>query len=132
MRFLKTQFFIGAFVLLAYIGVGIFGLFQFSHMSEAPMTNCPYAENGFSVCANGLDHINDWHQFSNATFPSLLISFLIFGAIWLFFSKQNFLNQQYLYRWKYYLYDKKLHDSPNKIIEWLSLFENSPSFLPKT
>jgi len=135
MRFLKTQFFIGAFVLLAYIGIGIFGLFQFGHMSEAPMANCPYAENGFSVCANGLDHINDWRQFSNTTFSSLLIFSLliILGIIIYFFGHKNFLNQkQYFYKWKYYLYNKKLHDSPNKIIEWLSLFENSPSFLPKT
>ncbi|MEK7572534.1 MAG: hypothetical protein AAB493_01620 [Patescibacteria group bacterium] len=121
---------IGISVLLAYIGIGVFGLFKLNHMTEVPMTNCPYAENGFSVCKDNFDHINSWHQFSNAIFPSVLsFSLLAFGMILYFFDKQNFLNQkQYFYKWKYYLDNKKLYSFFDKIIKWLSLFENSPSF----
>ena len=121
---------IGVCVLLAYMGIGIFGLFEFSHANEMPMENCPYAQNGYSLCENSFDHINNWRQFSNTTFSALFIlSLLILGIILYFYNKRNFLKQnQYFYRWKYRLYDKKLNNYDNKIIKWLSLFENSPSF----
>ncbi|KKP86013.1 hypothetical protein A3B84_01555 [Candidatus Nomurabacteria bacterium RIFCSPHIGHO2_02_FULL_35_13] len=129
MKLHNTKLFFSFFILFAFISVGIFGLLQLSHMSETPMTNCPYAENGFSVCDNNFDHINDWRQFSNIIFPSLFIfSFLILGIILYFFNKQNFLNQeQYFFKYRYYLDNKKLHTFSDKITRWLSLFENSPS-----
>ena len=125
----NIKLFIGVSVLLAYISIGLFGLIQFNHMSKTPMVNCPYAQNSSSICENTLDHISKWQQFSNVTFPSLLIlSLLVLGIILYFYNKQNFLKQnQYFYRWKYYLYDKNLDTYDNKIIKWLSLFENSPS-----
>lgn len=130
----KIKLFLGSFVLLAYMGTGIFGLFQFNHMAETPMVNCPYTQNGSSICENGFNHINDWRQFSNITFSSLFIfSLLILTIILYFFSKENFLNQkQYFYKWKYYLNNKKLYACPNRIIKWLSLLENSPSLSYKT
>jgi len=130
MSLFNTKLFIGLFILLAYISIGVFGLFQSSHISETPMMNCPYAENGFSVCENGLNHVNNWRQFSNTIFPSLFIFLiLILGIVLYYFSKQNFLNlKQYFYKWKYFLDNKVLYKSPNKIIKWLSLLENSPSF----
>ena len=70
----KTQLFIGILILLAYVGIGVFGLFKFNHMTETTMINCPYSESGFSVCENNFDHINTWSQFSNVIFPSLLLS----------------------------------------------------------
>ncbi|MFA5932262.1 MAG: hypothetical protein WC793_02695 [Candidatus Paceibacterota bacterium] len=130
MNFRKTKLFIGLFILLAYIGIGVFGLFKFNHMNSTPMANCPYALNGSSVCDNSIDHINDWHQFSNVVFPSLfLLSFLALGIFLYFFSKENFLNQkQYFYKWRYYLDNKKFYSYQNRIIGWLSLLENSPAF----
>ncbi len=129
MNLLKVKSFLGVFVLLAYISIAVFGLVKLDHMSETPIMNCPYAQNSFSLCENGFDHINNWQQFSNTIFASLFIfSFLILGTILYFFGKQNFLNErQYLYKWKYYLYNKKLNTYSNRIIKWLSLFENSPS-----
>lgn len=126
----NIKLFIGVAVLLVYISIGVFGLFKLDHMSETPMVNCPYAENGYALCDNSLDHINNWQQFSNVTFSSLFIfSLLMLGIILYFFSKQNFLNQkQYFYKWKYYLYKRKLYTFPNRIIKWLSLLENSPTF----
>lgn len=126
----NTKLFIGLLILLAYIGIGVFGLLKFNHMTPTPMTNCPYAQNGSSVCENSLNHINDWRQFSNVISPSLFVfSFLILGIVLYFIGKQNFLNQKhYFYKWKYYLDNKQLYSSPNKVIKWLSLLENSPAF----
>lgn len=126
----KTKFLLGILVLFAYISIGVFGLLRFSHMSSAPMVNCPYSENNFSVCDSSFNHINNWQQFSNVSFSSLSIYlFLIFGLVLYFLNKHNFLKQkQYFYKWKYYLYDKKLDIYPDKLTKWLSLFENSPSF----
>lgn len=130
MNLYHKKLFFGIFILLAYISIGVFGLFQASHISETPMINCPYADNGSSLCVNSLNHINNWRQFSNIIFPSLLIfSFLILGIVLYFLGKQNFLIQRlYFYKWKYYLESKKLNTYLNKIIKWLSLLENSPSF----
>ncbi|PIP69012.1 hypothetical protein COW91_01705 [Candidatus Nomurabacteria bacterium CG22_combo_CG10-13_8_21_14_all_32_8] len=126
----NKKFLISIFILLAYIGVGIFGLFEFNHMFETSIVNCPYTQNGSSICENILDHINDWHQFSNITFSTFFIfSFLILGIILYFFNEQNSSNQKrYFYRWKYPLDNKKLYTFQQGIINWLSLLENSPSF----
>ena len=129
----RVKLFAGIFVLLAYISIGVFGLFKLDHATEMPMANCHYAQNSFSVCQNSLSHINNWQQFSNTIFPSLFIFLLLTLALILYFyGKQNFLNQKlYFYKWKYYLNNKKLYTYRNKIIKWLSLFENSPSLLYK-
>lgn len=133
MKLYNAKLFSSAFVLLVYISIGVFGLLKFNHTYEMPMVNCPYAENGFYVCDNSLDHINNWRQFSRVTFVSLFtLSLLLFGIILYFLNQKNFLNQeQYFYKWKYCLYNKKLYTYPNKIIKWLSLFENSPALLYK-
>ena len=119
-------------LIFSFVGIAVFGLLQFSHAShtpEAPMINCPYAENGYSICQSSLEHIKNWRQFSNVIIPSLSIfSLLVLGIVLYFFSKQNLLNQNlYLYKWKYYLNDQKLYTYKERIIKWLSLFENSPS-----
>lgn len=126
----KIKLFIGVSVLLAYVSICVFGLLKFSHTSEMPMPICPYTQNGSALCQNSLDHINNWQQFSNTTFSLLFIfSIIIFGITLRFINQRNFLNlKQYFYKWKYYLYNKKLSKYPNKVIKWLSLFENSPSF----
>ncbi|KKQ87055.1 MAG: hypothetical protein UT09_C0021G0011 [Parcubacteria group bacterium GW2011_GWF2_38_8] len=129
MKLDDAKLFIGILILVAYISIGIFGLFKFNHITETPMVNCPYAQNGSSICENSFNHINNWRQFSNTTFSSLLIfSFMILGIILYFFGKQDFLNQKkHFYRWKYYLDNKKLYSYSDTITKWLSLFENSPS-----
>lgn len=129
----NAKLFLGFFIFAAYISIGVFGLSRFSHTYEMPMVNCPYAENGLSVCDDSFDHINNWQRFSSVIFPSLFIfSLLILGIVLHFFTDRDFLNQKhYFYKWKYHLYNKKLYTCPNRIIKWLSLFENSPSLLRK-
>ena len=130
----KAQFLIGIFIFLAYIGMGVFGLFQFDHITGTPMPNCPYAENGSAICKDSLSHINNWQQFANITFsPLFTLSLIILGIILSVLNKQNFLNQKWrLYKWKYYLYKKELYSYSQEIIKWLSLFENSPSLSYRT
>ncbi|OGI84882.1 hypothetical protein A3G98_01240 [Candidatus Nomurabacteria bacterium RIFCSPLOWO2_12_FULL_37_8] len=121
----------GISLLLAFVSIGVFGLLQFNHSShsaETPMVNCPYAQNSFSLCESNFGHINNWRQFLNVIFPTLLVfSILLFAVLYIF--DQKFFNQEkHSYRWKYYLDNKKLYSYPQEIIKWLSLFENSPSF----
>ena len=96
---------IGAFVLMAFIGVGVFGLFPLGHAAhgaEAPMVDCPYTEGGSSLCENTLDHIAGWQQFSNITYPSLFI-LLVLAAVLYFVGKPDPLDQrQILSRRQYY------------------------------
>ncbi len=133
MNLVNKKLFIGVFILLAYIGIGVFGLFHFSNMSEMSMTNCPYSENGFAVCDNSLEHINNWQQFSNVVVPSLfIISFLLLGFALYFFYTQTVPQEELLilnrFRSRFRFADIILKTSQRSIIRWLSLFENSPSF----
>ena len=84
MSILKNNLIIGAFILVAFVGLGVFGLFSLGHADhgiEAPMVDCPYTENGSSFCENTLDHIAGWQQFSNVTLTSLFILYLFVSGI---------------------------------------------------
>jgi len=121
---LRNLKFIGILILLAYLGIGVFGLFPFSHASQMHTTNCPYALGSSSVCQNNIEHIDHWLKFSNTTFKSQFVfSFLILGIILYLFNAGSFLDP------KRYFYVRKrdtTYTSLEKIIKWLSLFENSP------
>ena len=128
----NKQLVIGVLILFAFVGIGVFGLMQSSHVNHSgysPMTNCPYAEGGFSICENTLAHINKWRQFSMAVFPSLLILSLLSGLFLYFLQTKSFfeLKPSFFDNWKQYLDNKKLYNHPDEIKKWLSLFENSPS-----
>lgn len=120
--------FIAVFILVAYISISIFGLFQFSHRSEMAMTDCPYAQGGFSVCDSNLEHINHWHQFSNIPLSKFIFLLLIFGVTLLFLGSKDIFNTHF-YKWKYYLNTKR-STYLEIITKWLSLFEHSPPVLP--
>lgn len=131
MNLVNKKLFIGAFILLAYIGIGVFGLFNFTHSVEMPMVNCPYVDGGSSVCDNSLAHINNWQQFSNVIVPAFfLLTFLVLGiALYFLFTRNFFKNLLRLsYVWRFYIKKKISHISLRKITRYLSLFENSPSF----
>lgn len=125
----NTKLFIGGILLLAYMSIGVFGLFQLNHTNEVPMNDCPYALNTYSICKDTLDHINNWRTFSNAVFPALFIlSVILFTVALYFFDRNKFLKQnlRLFYQWAYDLDDKFFQIYRRKIIYWLSLFENSP------
>lgn len=118
---------LGVVIFLAYLSVSIFGLIQFSHLSEAPMPHCPYTQNNSALCMNSFDHVNNWRQFSNVPFLSLWLFLLLgLGLILYFFNRLDFSKQK-VQQWKYYLDNKKLFTPLYKITSWLSLLENSPS-----
>lgn len=127
----NTKLFLGVFILLSYISIGIFGLFDFNHMIEISMVDCPYTQNSYSLCENSLDHINNWRQFSNVIFSSPAISLIIFVIILYFFDHTFFDREKHFYKWKYYLHNRQIYTYQQEILRWLSLFENSPSFLRK-
>lgn len=123
------KLFIGISVLLAFVSIAVFGLLGSRHTTEMPMENCPYTQNNYSICQNNIDHISKWQQFFNVTLASaaLLLS-LVAGFFISILNKHAVIDKgRYFYKWKYFLDNKKLYSSPNKIIKWLALFENSPS-----
>ena len=131
----NQNLFIGVFIFIAFMGIGVFGLLPFTHSPhgvDMPMVDCPYADGGYSLCESTLEHVKNWQQFSNVIFPSLFILFLIFGIVWYYFNSNLITEAKYFYRRKYYLNDEKLYSYQEKITKWLSLFENSPSFALKT
>ena len=124
----NKKFIIGVLVLVAFVGIGVFGLLPVSHanhIGETPMVNCPYNSGSYSLCDNSFTHINNWKQFSNFIIPSLLVLFLTFALVW-YFTKNFFVQEKYFYRYKYYLNNKDFFSYREAIINWLSLFENSP------
>lgn len=132
MSFNRTKLLFSVVILSTYLMVGVLGLFALAHMSEMPMANCPYAFDSFSLCQNNLDHINNWHQFSNFVFPDLsVLVFLTLGIILYFINTKDLFNSliKSFFQWKYYL-DNRVSSFYRRIVaKWLSLFENSPSFL---
>jgi len=121
----KLKSLTGVFIVLAFVSISVFGLFQFNHGAEMAMTDCPYELGSFSVCDSNLEHISHWQKFSNTTFVSFFIlALLILGIILYFLSTQDFFDIHF-YKWKFYL-NKKTFSYSEKIIKWLSLFENSP------
>ena len=105
LRKIKLSF--GFFVLFAYVSMGVLGLFKFNHTMETFMPDCPYAQSGYALCTNHLDHINAWQQFSNVIMsPLALFSLLALGVVLYFLNKQHLLkHKKYFYRWEYYLKD---------------------------
>ncbi|OHA28474.1 MAG: hypothetical protein A3C08_01760 [Candidatus Taylorbacteria bacterium RIFCSPHIGHO2_02_FULL_47_18] len=133
MNMRNAKLLIGLLVLFAYVSMGVFGLFESDHTAALPMDNCPYSSNGFSVCANGLDHINKWQQFSN-TPPTKLFTFLLFavGIVLYVLGRNNHTNRKPIFdAWRFYIKKEQSNIYLDKITHWLSLFENSPSFYRK-
>ena len=130
MNFRNNNLIIGVFVLMAFLSMAVFGLLQFSHVmhsKEAPMVNCPYQENSYSICNNVLEHISTWQKFVNVISSSLFVLFALFFILYFFSSYDFWKQKQKFFFWRYYLYHKS-NPSTGELIKWLSLFENSPSF----
>jgi len=130
MNLQSVKLFSGILILLLYISIGVFGLFQFGHTTNIPMENCPFTEGNFSACNNTTEHINNWQQFSNVVVPAFFVfTFFIFNIALYFLYTQKISHYilSLLYKYKYSLKKKFLQTSLQKIARYLSLFENSPS-----
>ena len=121
----SRKLFIGLLILTAFVGVGVFGLLNFDHLSGAPMPDCPYTQNSFSLCENSLNHIAGWQKFSSIILPLIFVLLILAGVFYslgqnLFDTVQNFYRRRDS--------DAKKYFYTGTILKWLSLFENSPSF----
>lgn len=118
-----VSFLLRLVLLLGFAGMAVFGLLQFSHAGEMPMINCPYAEGGFALCDNGLNHISNWQQFLNVIFPVVLALVLALG---LAVAVKDFLNpEKYFYRYR--SEPQPVFAYSQYLTKWLALHENSPS-----
>ena len=115
---------IGLLILTAFVGIGVFGLAAGSHLPGTPMPDCPYAPGGFALCADTLQHIANWQEFSSIVVPFVFVLLVLAGAT--YFLNQNLLNpEQRSYRRKNL--DAEKYFYTGTILKWLSLLENSPS-----
>lgn len=122
-------------VLIAFLSLSFLGLSMHetkpSSTTMAQSSGCPYMVGGYSLCStNILDHISAWQGATRGilsetfSITTLLIIFAfafsiiagLLASILPFFFYERLKG--------YFIYKKQLA----KILSWLSLLENSPSF----
>lgn len=132
-------------LLIGFIAINIFNFGFMSHSKNHTTSNCIASVIDRVICPQigfdtALHHIDAYQSFSKALIlPSisayLLLIIVLFGI--------NFIFSKYLSRKKFLIpllqhilhreYEQELNlHRPRKITAWLSLFENSPSFLQAT
>lgn len=130
---------IAIFVFIAFMSMFVFGITSITNMNmdQNANNNCPIALGGDSTCPPGLlettiHHLSIYQSFFNIFISEnvfLLASLIIFLAFLYLFNKRLIFEFNIL-DFSRCLYPKKKFRSfkSRKIIKWLSLFENSPSF----
>ncbi|MCR4334166.1 MAG: hypothetical protein NUV47_00305 [Patescibacteria group bacterium] len=114
------KYFISLLFLISFIGVAVFGFALMTHWSDGRMSvDCPLSTMGKSLCTQ----IFTYNTFFNTLINVNIIIFAISIPTFVFFV---FLISIY----SSFLYSSPFVSSYNrKITRWLSLFENSPSYL---
>lgn len=120
-----AKLFIGGFLLLIYISIATFGLYQLGHSAEMSKGECPYMQNSYALCNNSFGYINGWQQFSNVVINPIFILAILVVSSYLYIIKKLPIN---FYKRRLFVSNKKTYLYFHKIIRWLSLFENSPQF----
>ena len=133
------KYFITLILIASFVGIAIFGFTLFAHGMEGSDNNCITSPIDGTSCptsivAMTLHHISSLQTLLTSVTPSfssllLLLAFLLLISVSIFLSYKNLLFP------KLELLRKRLRDlatnlsySKQKIISWLSLFENSPAF----
>ena len=126
-------------LLISFVGIAIFGFTLFAHGMDSSDSNCITSPIDGTVCptsiaAMTLHHISSLQTLLTSVTPSisnwlLLLAFILLISVSVFLLYKNLLFP------KLELLRKRLRDletnlsySQQKIISWLSLFENSPAF----
>ena len=126
-------------LLISFVGIAIFGFTLFAHGMEGSDNNCVTSPIDGTSCptsivAMTLHHISAIQTLLTSVTPSisnllLLLAFMLLVSVSVFLSYKNLLSP------KLALLRERLRDlatnfsySKQKIISWLSLFENSPAF----
>ena len=126
-------------LLISFVGIAIFGFTLFAHGMDSSDSNCITSPIDGTSCptsiaAMTLHHISALQTLLTSVTPSisnllLLLAFMLLILVSVFLSHKNILFP------KLDLLRERLRDlatnfsySKQKIISWLSLFENSPAF----
>ncbi|MFZ3011422.1 MAG: hypothetical protein WA060_00250 [Minisyncoccia bacterium] len=126
-------------LIVSFVGIAFFGFTVFAHGMNSSDNNCVTSPIDGTVCptsivAMTLHHISSLQTLLTSVTPSMssllmLLAFILLVSVSIFQLYKNLLFP------KLELLRKRLHDletnlsySKQKIISWLSLFENSPSF----
>lgn len=126
-------------LIISFAGIAIFGFTLFAHGMNSSDSNCITSPIDGTVCptniaAMTLHHISSLQTLLTAVTPSisnwlLLLAFMLLVSVSVFFLYKNLLFPELE------LLRERLRDlatdfsySKQKIISWLSLFENSPAF----
>jgi len=133
------KYLITLILVVSFVGIAIFGFTLFAHGMDSSDSNCITSPIDGTACptnitAMTLHHISSLQTLITSTTPSisnwlLLLAFLLLISVSIFLSYKNLLFP------KLELLRERLRDlatnlsySKQKIISWLSLFENSPAF----
>jgi hypothetical protein len=102
---MKTLYWvIGLLILISYIWIAVFGLFQVTHMSHmgTGMHHCPFMIGQQSICPmDAVHHLQMWQVFSTVVIPLfeiLLFSLCVFVVLRFWYSSPplfSFTRQQY-------------------------------------
>lgn len=124
---------------VSFMGITIFGFTFFTHGMNSSDSNCVTSPVNMATCptsitAMTLHHISSVQTFITSATPTiynwlLLLAFTLLISVSVFSSYKNLLSSKLETLWRH-LRDlaNDFSYSKQKIISWLSLFENSPAF----
>lgn len=126
---------------ITFISVAAFGFIFMMDMSMDKLGNndCPYTVIDGKICPTDIlgivsHHFSIYTSFSNIIFSTNIFEFIMLIIVsltlWLFKIRSLLNRESFLvYLTKYYIRAKHSLFKLEKIMKWLSLFENSPSSL---
>lgn len=124
-------------VLASFLTVAFFGFVAMSYGPDGRMQgDCPFSATGASLCpqnapSGAIHHLSAYQSFisvpMNSGITALIIALLIVVCVALVFSFHPFLYKS-LIRVGYFYDSPPISSRIRKIMRWLSLLENSPSF----
>ena len=125
-------------IFVSFLTVVFLSFSVMTHGSNGSMqNNCPFSAFGASLCVQDVfttifNHISAYKSFFNIpTYSYITIFFFFFAS----YCKHNFYIFIDYFLYKPLIYIRRVINSPpfiiynRKILRWLSLFENSPSYI---
>jgi len=122
------------FFLIIFLSVIFFGLSIVTHNLDENMTKgCPFPSFKMFVCPQNIlistiHHLSEYNSFLNVPITYNLVFLIIFSIAIYIFKHDRDLFLPKFQQWVIYLHNPQVIFSDNqKILRWLSFFENSPS-----
>ena len=132
--------YITTLVFISFLGLAVFSIPAFNHKMSDPMDNgCIGSKIDNTSCPTNLmaaviHHISVYQAFFNALAPSInsliLLTLLALVVVSILLFDKDILNLKlkFLYQ-RLKDFELIIHKARQKFVSWLSLLENSPSFL---